>query len=324
MKSNFPKKDYKLQSREIRFEVTNMCNARCIMCPREKMTRPKGILDMGLYMRTLDEACELGATIVSLENFGETFMDPLFFERAAYAKGKGMDVFTISNGSLLNKELAGKAIHFLDKIRFSIYGTTKNVYESVHVDLNFERVISNIEYIIKERNRVKSKTPRIEVYFLVVDENKHQIEDFKERWMGHVDDISIWRPHNWSDGREYRVFADDVKKVTCGRPVTGPIQVQWDGQVVPCCFDYNSSIILGNLNDHSLYEVVTGQVYDKFRQAHIDGKFDLYPFCNSCDQLTKKEDVLVFSTMGGTRVGAVNTTFDKVEMDESIEIVEIK
>lgn len=321
MRDNYPKNNYRLQNREIRFEVTNRCNANCIMCPREKMTRSQGVLDMETYIRTLDEACELGATIVSLENFGETFMDPFFFERAAYARGKGMEVYTISNGSLLNKRLADRAIFFLDKIRFSVYGITKNVYESIHLGLKYDHVISNIEYLIEERNRRKSRVPKIEVYFLFMDENKHQIEDFKRKWMGCVDGIAIWKPHNWGDGRKYRVFEENENKETCGRPAMGPIQVQWNGLVVPCCFDYNSNIVLGDLNSQSLYEIITGPSYDKFRKAHIDKEFSLYPFCDTCDQLTKREDVLVFSTMNGSKVGSMNTTFDKVD---SIELMEVE
>ena len=56
----------KLINSEIRFEVTNACNARCVMCPREKMKRPQGVLDMGLYKRVLDEAYAAGADKVSI------------------------------------------------------------------------------------------------------------------------------------------------------------------------------------------------------------------------------------------------------------------
>jgi len=31
----------KLEHPEVRIETTNHCNAACVMCPREKMTRPK-------------------------------------------------------------------------------------------------------------------------------------------------------------------------------------------------------------------------------------------------------------------------------------------
>src|SRR3989338_1177981 len=215
------KMNYKIQNQEIRLEVTNRCNATCIMCPREKQTRDQGILDINLYMRILDEAYELGARVVNLENFGETFIGPFFFERAAYAKGKGMLVFTVSTGSLLNHSKANRCFHFLDKIRLSVYGTTKEVYEKVQLGLNFETTMENIEYLIQEKRRRKSQIPRIEVNFLVLKENKHQIEDFKKKWIGYADHISILKPHNWGDGRSYRNTDEKIPKVTCCRPRKG-------------------------------------------------------------------------------------------------------
>lgn len=307
------KQTNQLQNREIRFEVTNKCNAHCLMCPREKMTRSQGILDMGLYKKTLDDAVDMGANVVSLENYGETFMDPYFFERAAYAKSKGIPVYTITNGSLFSCELADKALLYLDKIRFSVYGTTKEVYERIHKGLNFDTVVSNIEYLLKRKTETKSILPRVEVYFLIVDENKHQLEDFKKRWLGKADDISIWRPHNWSDGRMYRESSAGIKKISCGRPQRGPIQVQWDGLVVPCCFDYNSNIVLGDLKKQTLKEIVNSQAYNDLRRAHVDEDFIKFPFCDSCDQLRKRNDVLVFTTIKQAKVGAVNTTYDKVD-----------
>lgn len=301
-----------IQNKEIRFEVTNKCNAKCIMCPREKMTRPQGVLDMRLYIRVLDEAHSMGAIVVSLENYGETFMDPLFFERAAYAKGKGMEVLTITNGSLFDRRAAEKSIYFLDKIRFSIYGTTKDVYESIHKGLKYETVVGNLEYLLELKKISGSKTPMVEVYFLSMDQNAHQAEEFKKKWLGKVDDIAIWKPHNWSDGRLYRQFDANKKKLTCGRPEKGPIQVQWDGLVVPCCFDYNSSVVLGDLNKQTLRNVLESKEYNDFRKAHLEGRFSLYPFCDACDQLRKREDVLIFTTIKDAKVGAVNTTYDKV------------
>lgn len=305
--------NYIIQNREIRFEVTNRCNATCIMCPREKMSREQGILDMDLYIRVLDEAYDMGARVVSLENFGETFIDPFFFERAAYAKGKGMKVFTISTGSLLNRSKANKCCNFLDKIRFSFYGTTKEVYEKIHVGLDFDVSVENIRYLISEKKKRSSPIPKIEVYFLLMEENKHQVEDFKEMWLGKADDVSIWKPHNWSDGRQYRLLNIDQPKITCGRPRLGPIQVQWNGLLVPCCYDYNSAIVLGDLYKQSLYEAITGEEYNHFRKAHDDKAFYLYPFCDSCDQLQKRNDVLVFSTIQEAKVGTVNTTFDRLD-----------
>jgi len=302
-----------LQNREIRFEVTNKCNARCIMCPREKMTRAQGILTLELYKKVLDEAHTMGANVVSLENYGETFIDPFFLERAMYAKSKRMQVYTITNGSLLTNELADKLLPYIDKIRFSVYGTTQEIYEKIHIGLRFDEVMSNIDYMIRKKKASNTNLPKIEIYFLLMEENKHQMESFKEKWLGVADDISIWKPHNWSDGRKYRELASEQKKITCGRPEKGPLQVQWDGLVVPCCFDYNSNIILGNLNKQTLKEIVASKEYAKLRNAHVKNNFSNFPFCDSCDQLRKREDVLGFSTIRQAQVGAVNTTYDKVD-----------
>ena len=47
----------KLNNREVRFEVTNHCNAHCVFCPRDLWlhSRPQGVLDMDLYKRLIDE-----------------------------------------------------------------------------------------------------------------------------------------------------------------------------------------------------------------------------------------------------------------------------
>jgi len=63
------KKKFFLNNCEIRVEPTNICNGKCIMCPREKMKRPQGILDVGLYRRIVDQAVEAGARQISLENW---------------------------------------------------------------------------------------------------------------------------------------------------------------------------------------------------------------------------------------------------------------
>ncbi len=109
------------------------------------------------------------------------------------------------------------------------------------------------------------------------------------------------------DGRKYREPFGE--KISCGRPTVGPLQVQWDGTVVPCCYDYNSRMILGDFKEQTLGEIFRGEKYDKIRRAHIEGNFSEYPFCDVCDQLNKREDVLVYSNIGNAKVGATNTDY---------------
>ena len=65
----------RLQHPEVRYEPTDLCNANCTMCPRESHTRPQGIMDQGLYERSIDEVAALGAEQVVLTGFGEPMLD---------------------------------------------------------------------------------------------------------------------------------------------------------------------------------------------------------------------------------------------------------
>lgn len=294
----------KLINTEIRFEVTNICNAKCIMCPREKMKRRQGTLDLELYKKVLDEAVDMGCKYVCLENFGESFIDPYIFERAKYAKHKGLEVYTVTNASLLDEEKCNGVLDFFDKVRISMYGITEKTYEAIHKGLVFKEVKENVTRLFQMRKQRCSKL-KIEMYFLLMEENRHEVDIFIKQYKDIADTLSVWKPHNWGGARSYRKIHS--KKESCGRPMRGPIQVQWDGLVVPCCFDYDSKIVLGDLKNHSLSEVLHSESYNALRRAHQEGDFSKFAFCNLCDQLNKNDDILVYST-GNLKVGAIYST----------------
>jgi molybdenum cofactor biosynthesis enzyme MoaA len=65
----------KLQHTEVRYEVTDLCNASCIMCPRDKHDRAHGIMDLDLFKKSINEVTYLGAERIVLTGFGEPLLD---------------------------------------------------------------------------------------------------------------------------------------------------------------------------------------------------------------------------------------------------------
>lgn len=305
-----PREAFTLKNPEVRIETTNICNSQCIMCPREKLTRPLGVMDFDLFRSILDEAVGYGIRSVFLGGYGEPLADPLMVERIRYAKSKRLRCNFISNGSLLTEEVSRALIEAgLDEVRFSIYGTTKEVFEKVHTRLSFEKVVGNVNRLLELKGELGRRNPLVLVFFLVLEENAHQVEDFIREWEPKVDFIEVWKPHNWSDGRNYRERPE--KKESCGRPFVGPIQVQWDGTVIPCCWDYNGREIMGDLKYQTIPEVLRSARYQEIREAHATGQFHRFPFCDSCDQLQKRGDVLIYSNRGpgdpSSKVGRSNS-----------------
>lgn len=286
----------KLTNPEVRIETTNICNAACVMCPREKMDRLEGVMDMALFKKIVDESKALGATNVFLGGFGEPLTDPLLAERVRHIKRQGMFCNFISNGSLWNKEIVREFIEAeLDEVRFSFYGQDKQAYEVVHRGLNYDITHRNIHNLIETRNALGRKDPAILVCFLVLDNNREQVESFRKEWEGIADHIEIWMPHNFGNGRNYRDRSEPRKKESCGRPRRGALQFQYDGTLVPCCYDYGGNMVLGDIRERSIPEILRGEEYEALRQAHESGDFSTHPYCDRCDQLLEHADALVYT-----------------------------
>ena len=317
-----------LKNPEVRIEPTNLCNYTCTMCPRDTHDRPKGYMPMEFYTSIVNEVVQMGAKQITLVNFGEPFIDPTLEDKIWYATQRGLRTYLITNASLFHlpskskfaKEFGdpnGKPMTKIEaavragltEVRLSFYGATKEVYESVMVGGKFEQTEANIRMASEMRNKFGKdivspttketiKSPEISMYFLEFNKNQKEtskeMQDFLNYTRPFADYIEVWRPHNFGDGRHYRDLKQE--KRSCGRPNSGPIQINWKGIVVPCCYDYNEEIPLGNVAQQTVEEMLKGAAYEKLREAHNTKQFHLVPYCDTCDQLCERNDALVVST----------------------------
>src|SRR3982750_2936536 len=59
----------------VQIESTNICNAKCVFCPRDEMHRRQGVMSLELFKKVVDECAELGIRHLPLQNYGERFFD---------------------------------------------------------------------------------------------------------------------------------------------------------------------------------------------------------------------------------------------------------
>jgi organic radical activating enzyme len=282
---------------EVRYEVTDHCNASCIMCPRDKHEhgREHGIMDQAKYERSIDEVAALGAKKVVLTGFGEPMLDKRLEQKIAYAKSKGLSTYFITNASALTPVRSQKLLNAgLDEMRVSFYGMRPETYNAVMQGLDFDRTKKGVLEFLRLRDEMGKKT-RVQMSYLELKENASDTQAFREFWEPRVNAIEVWKPHNFGDGRDYRTRLDDSKKTSCGRPENGPLQIQWNGEVIPCCYDYNNQIILGNAFETPVLELLNGPKYRLLRYAHRMKKFGMFPYCDQCDQLLPHADALVYT-----------------------------
>jgi len=287
-----------LSHTEVRYEVTDNCNASCIMCPRDEHEhgRPHGIMSQENFEKSIDEVVGLGAKKVVLTGFGEPLLDRKLEQKIAYANKKGLKTYFITNGSALTPVRSKGILDAgLDEMRVSFYGMGKDTYNVVMKGLDYDKTQSLLLAFLKMRDEGGYKT-KVQLSYLEMDENKKDTDAFRKFWEPLVEALEVWRPHNFGDGREYREReASPIVKKSCGRPQSGPLQIQWNGEVVPCCYDYNNKIVLGNAFQQPVTEILNNLKYRLLRQSHETKNFDVFPYCDQCDQLLPHADALIYT-----------------------------
>jgi radical SAM protein with 4Fe4S-binding SPASM domain len=269
--------------------TTNLCNAECIMCPHSKLKK-MGTMDMKLYKKIIDNCKKLNIKIITLSFFGEPFLDKGIIEKIEYAKSKGMFVAFYSNASLLTEELAKKSINAgLDSITISFDGYSKETYEKIRKKLKFDIVKKNILNLIRMRRKMKKKNPKINLVLVELEENKGEIKQFYKEWNNKVDGINIINMRNWANDiqkegtKESFHFNKNMKRKPCAL-IWMKMIVDWNGDVVLCCDDWNHSSVLGNLNKQTIEDIWNGKKLREIREAHTKGEFYKIPICSGCNK----------------------------------------
>jgi len=269
----------------VQIESTNLCNAKCVFCPRDEMHRRQGVMDMDLYRKIVDECAELGITHIRVHNYGEPFLDKLLVEKVRYAKAQGIaEVGMISNGSLITEELARGMIEAgLDAINISVDASGKDVFESTRLNLKYDDVIDNIRTLHRLRGEMGKQRPRLILSFVRQD-NSVEEQRFIDEWKTIADKIHITDLHNWAGTLNDH---SDVR-YPCYR-LWQTFTVLWDGRVALCCADFDGRNVLGDMRTSTLAHIWNSPMYLSVRRQHLESGGP--GICRSCD-LPKKDSPL--------------------------------
>lgn len=284
----------------VSIEPTNACNARCPVCETGKgdMARRTGFLDETLFRAFIDEAAP--TTAVLLYYFmGEPFMHRASYDMIRYARDKGIYVETCTNGDFVDPE--GVIYSDINRISFQLGGMDQATHERYRVRTRLDKAIANLERLVALRRKHPNSSVEIEVGFIVMRHNEHQVKDFLD-WAQRigVDRASVIDPcvRNMMEAHAYlpkdrRYWFYDEEAFARGilRPKKLPdnecvwiwnsIQLNWDGTAVPCCRDPNGRFPLGNVFDQGLKRVFNGEAATAFRARLLRDQGGI-PICKLC------------------------------------------
>jgi radical SAM protein with 4Fe4S-binding SPASM domain len=173
----------------LQVEPVGQCNLRCQMCAIQFRQDgppygPLAFMDFAEFTRLIDQFTRLQH--LHLQGLGEPMMHPRFFDMVAYAAGKGIEVTTNSNLTLLNERRAKACVESgLHALHVSIDGATAETYERIRARAHYDRVIRNLGLLREARAAAGSELPHVRMVMVVMRQNLHELPDlvrFAQEW----------------------------------------------------------------------------------------------------------------------------------------------
>jgi len=151
------------------------CNHRCTFCALDYMGYENIGLDFDVLKNTISNMASNGVKSIMFAGEGE----PLLFKDldliVEHCKSVGIDSSLTTNFVPLNKNNIQKCIESCSWIKVSLNAGTAKTYAEVHQtkELDFDRVISNLEYALEYRKK-NSLECTVGVQMLLLPENKSE------------------------------------------------------------------------------------------------------------------------------------------------------
>ena len=273
----------------IAIEPTNACMMKCIMCPRKYMKRKIGFMDINLFKKIIDQA--KGCTnMISLELFGDALLHPKIGEMIDYLHKKGILSQISTNATSLSDNAVDKILNSkLDVLLIALDGIDDRTYKKYRgKSADYGKAVIQINNLLKRKIEGKRKKPFIDIRMLGLPGLQEHFNIFKEQWNKQgIDKISTNTFHSFGGSvkeiKDSEIGANWTYHGMCFKPWQG-LHIYWDGRVVPCCFDYDGKVILGNLNKETLEEVWNNKKMQELRKQFLTGKFKSNKLCKTCKE----------------------------------------
>lgn len=301
-------------------ELTNVCNFKCPFCAQTTVKRSPQNMPKDMIEKILTEiAGKKLAKKAAFHVLGEPTLHKDFDYACRLAHDLGLQIDLITNGSILTEERIEKLISLpVEEIKISLRTVNDMTFAQHHSRLTFEQYIENIKRLIYKniekgaRTKITLKAFKSTFFsklfskkygyqrYIDYDFIANLVEQIRmylniknpagiKKNFYTVKDVTEIAPNTFLSYETIGVWDSDmVNSSSYHNAIIGNCDglkthfaILCNGDVVPCCRDYNGSIKLGNVNDTTLIQILSGQPALSIRSA-LDRNRLPTKYCKRC------------------------------------------
>lgn len=299
-------------------DISPLCNLHCTVCVHALPSAGSGpLLAQQQFRREqrmpVERYREIVAQLagrtaaVSLYYLGDPLMHPHLEEICAATREAGINSHVSTNFSfeLSDERLRALLASGLTHLTVCVDGLSQETYGRTRVGGRIDRVLDNLDRLLRLRRESRRTYPRVEVQYVKFQHNLGELQAARARCLrAGVDQFTEF----WGSLYNYTDFDDG--RVQVGAPLSAArvprclwphfaLLVRYDGGVIPCCtFRTGVQYVpgaerreLGNVFEQGVWEVWNSPAYRALRRLTADPRRAereaalASTFCEGCPQL---------------------------------------
>ena len=263
---------------------THSCNHFCRMCIREAVAFDGPNIEVRLFRKLIDEGASY-FRYISLDGPGETIMNPEAFAMIRYAKSRGIRMVFSTNATLMSADVVESIFDSgLDHIIFSLNGTSREVYASVHGVAAYDEAVANIRRFL-DRKRARRASTMVTLQMVCLQQTLHQVNEFYRMWrnVSGVNSVRVKKDVMAIERVEPGELTPRARRRNaCARLWYGPVYIETNGDVYPTPGVLYKAPPVGNVWQKPLAEIWNNEKMQAMRRAHASGDESPFPECVDC------------------------------------------
>lgn len=177
--------------------ISDPCNHECVFCwdhpPKDRenadtaqrfgLARP-GVMSLEQFKGIVDDLYDMGTRRIDLIGRGEPLLNRSAVDMVRYAKGRGMQLQIVTNGSRLFEPVAKEFVAAgMDRVQVSLNAGTPETYPHIHVTESPEdylKVKKNLRFLSDCKIAARSGLPHLSLCFVISSKNYFEIANMIE------------------------------------------------------------------------------------------------------------------------------------------------
>jgi len=285
----------------LQIETTNFCNLSCPLCPtgRNELGRDRRHMTLEEFKSVVDDLGDFLLFLI-MWDWGEPFMNPALPAMIRYASSRGIKTVVSTNGQFFSNEsyLIDLLTSGLTTLIVAIDSLYEDNYESYRKKGSLNKALGGLERTIELKEKLGSTT-HINMRMVIMKQNEHELDALRARakLMG-VDRFSVKTvnpscdSHLTDEGivpenpkyRRYEYQESSYQRIrveaSCNF-IGGMCNVHSNGDIVPCCYDYDGKMDVGNIHTEKISDVWNGPRYRELRRKITCERISLAK-CRDC------------------------------------------